>query len=84
MWVALARDGGFALALLTFLMWVLRTTLDPIVDYACGGPHSGAASVVQVCGYFNALTLENLTLIAALGVGLSLLGRSVTERKLGA
>jgi hypothetical protein len=81
MWTALAR-GGLAMAVLAFMMQVLRWILDPILDIATSGPNADAETVVQIGGYFNALTVENLTLIAGVGVGLFLLGRAATERRL--
>jgi hypothetical protein len=81
MWTAFAR-AGLGLAVLTFMMWVLREILSPILDMATSGPHADASSVTRLAGYFNALTVENLTLIAALAVGIYLLGRAATERRL--
>lgn len=82
MWVSVAR-GGIGLVILVFLMWVLRTTLDMIVPHATTGDYADAASVTRVAGYFGAMTLENLTLIAALAVGIFLLGRAAVERRVG-
>lgn len=80
MWTSIAR-AGLALAFLALLMRVLRWILDPIVDFATSGPHSGAESVTVIGGWFAALSVNNLTLIAGLGVGIYLLGRAAVERK---
>lgn len=82
MWAAFARSGIY-LAALTFMMWVTAQIIAPIVDMAKGGPHSGAPSVSRVGGYFDALTVDNLVLLAALAVGIYLLGRAAVERQLG-
>ncbi len=82
MWIALVRDGGLGVAVLAFLMWVLRQVLDPIVDAATSGPHAEAESVQRIAGWFAMLSVENLTLIAGLGVAIYLLGRATTERRL--
>lgn len=80
MWTAFAR-GGLALAFLALLMQTLRWILDPITDLATSGPHSGAESVSVIGGWFSSLSVNNLTLIAALGVGIYILGRAAVERK---
>lgn len=82
MWVSVAR-GGIGLVVLLFLMWVLRETLDLIIPHATTGEYADAASVTRIAGYFSAMTLENLTLIAALAVGIYLLGRAAVERSVG-
>ncbi|MFB6201308.1 MAG: hypothetical protein ABEI98_04785 [Halorhabdus sp.] len=82
MWVSVAR-GGIALVVLTFLMWVLRETLNMIIPHATAGKYANAASVTRIAGYFSALTLQNLTLIAALAIGIYLLGRAAVERQVG-
>jgi len=83
MWIAILRGGGLGLAMLTFLMWVLRQILDPIIGFATSGPNADAESVTTIASWFAMLTVENLTLIAALGVALHLLGRAATERRVG-
>lgn len=82
MWTAFAK-GGLGLAVLVFLMQVLRWILTPILDVATSGPNSDAESVVRVGSYFSALTLENLVLIAAIAVAIALIGRAVVERRVG-
>lgn len=82
MWVAVARSG-LGLAVLSFLMFVVRAVLNPIVEFATSGPNSDAASVVRIESYFALLTVENLTLIAAVGVAVYLLGRAAVERRVG-
>jgi hypothetical protein len=82
MWVAVARSG-IALVVLTFLAWLVRVMLDEIVPYATSGTYGSASSVTRVAGYFGALTVENLTLLGALAVGVFLLGRAAVERNLG-
>lgn len=81
MWTSVAHSG-LALAVLTFLMWVLRKILTPVVDAATSGPHASEPSVQQVSGYFAALTQDNLILLAALGVGIFFIGRAAAERNL--
>lgn len=81
MWTAFAK-GGLALVALTFLMWVTRQILDPILDKATAGPHADAASVQRVGGYFSALTVDNLVLLAGLAVGVYLISRAAVERGL--
>lgn len=82
MWTSFARAGLYLVALV-FLMFVVVQLLGPIVDMATSGPHSSAESVKRVGGYFNAMTLENLTLLAGVAVGIYLLGRAAVERDLG-
>jgi hypothetical protein len=81
MWTAIARSG-LALVVLTFMMWVLVEILTPIIGFATSGPNADAESVARVGSYFNALTLDNLVLIAALGVGITLLARAAVERRI--
>jgi len=81
MWVAIAKSA-LSLGVLTFLMWVLTQLLAPVLDLATTGPNADASSVQRIGGYFNALTLDNLVLIAGLAVGVYLLGRAVVERRL--
>lgn len=82
MWTSFAR-GGMALAVLTFMMWVLTKILDPILSMANSGPHADASSVQRIGGYFSALTLDNLVLVAGVAVGIFLLGRAAVERRVG-
>lgn len=81
MWASIAR-GGLGFAVLAFLMWVLREALDLITAEATAGSYGDPAEVQRVAGYFNALTLDNLTLLAAVAVATYLLGRAVVERRL--
>lgn len=82
MWAAVARSG-LALAVCTFLMWVLVRIISPMLTFATSGPHSDASSVQRIGDYFSALqSLDNLVLIAALAVGVYLLGRAAVERRL--
>lgn len=82
MWTAFIKAGaGFAV--LTFMMWLLVTILDPIMGFAAAGPHADAESVVRIKSYFDAMTLDNLTLLGGLATGIYLLGRSAVERQLG-
>jgi len=82
MWTALSR-AGLATVVITFLMWLLREMLTPVLDIATSGPNADAESVTTIASWFAMLTVENLTLIAALGVALHLLGRAATERRVG-
>jgi len=81
MWTAVAKSG-LAMAVLAFLMQVLRWILTPILDVATSGPNASASSVQRVGGYFCALSVENLTLLAGVGIAIYLLGRAATERRL--
>lgn len=80
MWVSIARAGVYLVAL-PFLMWVLYWILDPILGFANSGPHANASSVQRVGGYFGAMTLENLVLLALIAIGVYLLGRAAVERQ---
>ena len=81
MWTAVAK-GGLGLTVLTFMMWGLHRILSPILDHANSGPNADASSVTRIGGYFSALTVDNLVLLAGLSVGIYLLGRAATERGL--
>lgn len=81
MWVAFVRAAVYGLAL-TFLMWLVAKIVGPLVDVATQGPHSDAESVVRIGSYFNALTVENLTVLALVAVGIFLLGRAAVEGNL--
>lgn len=81
MWTSLARTGGLGMVVLALLMQVLVWIINPIVDFATSGPHADAASVQRVGGYFAALSVENLTLIAMIGIAIHLLGRAAVERR---
>lgn len=82
MWTAWVRAGG-AMAVLSFLMWLTVQILGQMVTTATAGQYSSAPEVTRVAGYFNALTVDNLTLIAGLSVAVYLLGRAAVERQLG-
>lgn len=71
------------LAALAFLMWILTQMLNPVVSMAMSGPHASDPAVERIGGYFQALTLDNLTLLAGLAVGIYVLGRAAVERQLG-
>lgn len=81
MWTALARGGGLAIVMLAFMMQALRWVLTPLVNFAASGPHAADPSVQRVAGYFAALSIENLTLIALIGIAIHLLGRAAVERQ---
>ena len=82
MWVSMIR-AGFAMGVLGLMMYVLATILDPIVGHAMSGPNADAETVTQIGGWFNALTVDNLTLLAGLAIGLFLVHRAVVERQVG-
>lgn len=82
MWTAWVR-GVVYLVALAFMMWILTQMLDPILAMAMSGPHSSDPAVERVGGYFQALTLDNLTLLAGLAVAIYILGRAAVERQLG-
>lgn len=82
MWVSWIK-GIIALVFLTFLIgFVLPETLAPMLDIATAGQYATNTHVVRVNGYFNALTVENLTLIVGLAVIIFLIGRAVVERQI--
>jgi len=80
MWVTFIR-GAFGLVVVAFLMWVTTLILGPITNFATSGPHAQHESVVTIAGWFDVLTLDNLTLLGGLAVGLYLLSRAVVERR---
>jgi len=82
-WVALARDGGLAVVVLTFLAWVLSKMLAPVVSFATSGPNADHATVQRIGGYFGVLTVENLTFIMVAAAGIALLGHAATQRRVG-
>lgn len=83
MWVALARDGGLAVAVLTFLAWVLAKIIQPILSFATTGPNADHATVQRIGGYFELLTVENLTFVMVAAAGIALLGHAATQRRVG-
>lgn len=80
MWAAWAR-AGLAMAVLAFLMQVVRWIITPILDVAESGPHAEAETVTTISGWFAALTVQNMTLIAGIGIGIYVLGRAAAERR---
>jgi hypothetical protein len=82
MWVSFIR-AGFGMGVLGLMMFVLAMILEPIVGHATSGPNADAETVTQIGGWFNVLTVDNLTLIAGLAVGLFLVHRAVVERQVG-
>ena len=82
MWVSVIR-AAFAMGVLALMMYVLATILDPIVGHATSGPNAEAETVTQIGGWFNVLTVDNLTLLAGLAIGLFLVHRAVVERQVG-
>ena len=82
MWASIIKAVLY-LAVGIFLMWVLAQVLDPITSFAMAGEHADQAQVQTIGTYFDALTLENLTLLISLAVGIYLLGRAAVETNLG-
>ncbi len=80
MWVTFIRSA-FGLVVVAFLMWVTTLILGPLTDFATRGPHADHSTVVTISGWFDVLSLDNLTLIGGLAVGLYLLSRAVVERR---
>lgn len=81
MWVALARDGVMGLSLGGFLGWLLAQMLAPLIDHAQAGEHASDPAAQQTIGYLQALSEPNLILAMGLAVGIALLARSATERR---
>jgi len=82
MWVTLFRSA-FALGILGFLMWALTHVLSPLTNTATSGPNADHETVTQIATLFNMMTLDNLTLLAAVAVGLFLIYRATLESRLG-
>lgn len=82
MWTAIIR-AAIGLVVVTFLAFLTPVVLDPMLDIAMAGEYASNSHVVNVNGYFNALTEANLTLIGALAVAVFLIGRAAVERRLG-
>lgn len=83
MWASIIR-GVLALGFLAFLMFILVVgIIDPITQFAMAGPQSDAESAQRLASYFNAMTVNNLTLIGGLAVAIYLIGRAVVEQQLG-
>jgi len=82
MWTATIR-GAAGLVIVTFIMWLTATVVQPVVGMATSGPHAGHESVQRVGNYFAALSVDNLVLLGALAVGIFLLGRAAVESRLG-
>lgn len=80
MWVAFIK-AAFALGALGMMMWMLSLVSSPLTDAAMAGPHSDHATVQQVSTMFNVMTLENLTLLAGIAVGLFLLYQATLQRR---
>jgi len=80
MWISVGR-AAVGLVALTFMAWLTRSILDPVLSFATAGEYSDQTQVVELSSYFGALTLQNLTLAAGLAVGIYLLGRAAAERR---
>ena len=81
MWTSIIRSVIY-LAALAFMMWILAVILGMVVPIGSAGPYASDPAVVAVKGYFDALTLENLTVLAGLSAAVYLFGRAVVERKM--
>lgn len=81
MWASIARSA-IALIVLTFMAWLLNVILQPMIDTAMASDYAGAQAVQTTHTFFQALTVANLTLIAAFAVGAYLLGRAAVEANL--
>lgn len=82
MWTAIIR-GVIGLVVVTFLAFLTPVVIAPMLDIAMAGEYATNSYVVNVNGYFNALTEANLTLIGVLAVAVFLVGRAAVERRLG-
>ena len=80
MWTAIIRAGIY-LAAITFMMWILVMVLGELVPIAVAGPYAGNPDVQTIKGYFDAMTLENLTALGGLATAAYLFGRAVVERR---
>jgi len=80
MWVEFIK-GAFALGALAVMMWMLSVVLGPLTDTATSGAHADHQTVTQVSTMFDVLTLENLTLLAGIAVGLYLLYQATLQRQ---
>jgi len=80
MWVTFIRSA-FGLVVIAFMMWVTTLIVGPITTFATAGPHADHSTVVTIAAWFDVLSLDNLTLIGGLAVGLYLLNRAVVERR---
>lgn len=82
MWVTLLR-AVFELGALMLLMVVLAAAIAPIVDFATSGPNADHETVGQLGSMFDVMTVDNLTLLAAVAVILFLLWRATLEGRTG-
>jgi len=84
MWISIARGGGFGLVVVTFVMWLARVILDELIPFATSGPNADHATVQQGATLFSVLSQDNLILIGMFGVGIYLIGRAASERRVRA
>lgn len=82
MWVTFFKSA-FALGILGFLMWVLSLVLSPLLEAANSGSNADHETVTQIGTLFEMMTLDNLTLLAGVAVGLFLVYRATLERQQG-
>ena len=80
MWTSVIRAAVY-LAAIAFMMWVLYVILGQMVPVAMAGPFADNADVQTIKGFFDAMTLENLTALAGLATAAYLFGRAVVERR---
>lgn len=82
MWVSLIRST-FAIGALGLMMFVLAYILSELTSFATSGPNADHETVVQLSTMFDAMTVDNLTLLAAFAVVLFLLWRATVEGQRG-
>lgn len=78
MWVSLIRTV-FEMGALALMMVVLAAVMALLTGFATGGPNADHESVGQLAQMFNAMTVENLTLLVAIAAALYLLWRATVE-----
>jgi len=78
MWVTLVRTV-IQMGPLALMMVVLAAVMARLTGFATSGPNADHESVGQVAQMFNAMTVENLTLLVGLAVIFYLIWRATLE-----
>jgi len=78
MWVDWIRSI-FEVGALSVLMVVVAAVMAKLTSFATSGPNADHETVSQLSIMFEAMTVENLTLIVAIGGGLTLLWLATLE-----
>lgn len=82
MWVSLIR-AVVELGPLMLMMVVLAAAVSRLAGFATSGPNADHETVGQLSQMFDVMTVDNLTLLAALAVVLFLLWRATLEGRTG-